>query len=109
MHLSRALSVHHLGRERLRLSEVDEVLVGRFVRKQHRQILERVGGHRGRHTSEERTQFLFPLTMIAIKTERAYQIRAERADDNLIGRTVLKAFADCIGRAGGVVFRGRHE
>ena len=47
--------------------------------------------------------------VVAVKAERAHQIRAECADDDRIGRTVLQAFADCIGRASGIVLRRRHE
>src|SRR6185312_16900619 len=67
--LSGALPVHHLGRERLRLGEVDEVLIRRFVGKQHREVLQHVGGHRRRHATEERSQLFIALAMFAIETQ----------------------------------------
>jgi hypothetical protein len=52
------LSVHHLWIKRLRFAEVNEILIGRLVRQELRQILEHVGRHRRRNAAEERTELL---------------------------------------------------
>ena len=76
--LGRALSVHHLGRERLALAEVDEVLIGHLVRQQLRQILQRLGRRGRRNAAEERAELLVPLPLLA-GTARAADRRRRSA------------------------------
>src|SRR5688572_14552505 len=78
-----ALPFHHLGVERLRLAEVDEVLRRDVVRQHIGEILQPRRRERRRDAAEEGAEVLLALPLLPVKIEQAIDGRGQAVHRDL--------------------------